>query len=306
MKLHSGDVIQFGVSAWRDEYDRGYSCGPLLGQPDERTELLFLKMQIAHGGISSVEAEAAVLALVTIENIKDLLLRICAPDKTKRVVTGACTWSRIWGPPVYACATYNADANITRDLALSWVHLHDRDDTEHLAALPLNALRERVEATPLDTHVLVSSELKLLRDKDAVHTHLDVFPPLKITVRGARIDFIGEHTLTREQVLKVLDTPGNTLLEAFEAAAVADEDWRAVESHALETLKAKEQGAPCYEKWVNSRAHLLFIEQHAPYHVRRLPNGGVLLATHPYRTLWRLWADALDLLGIRTEAGRPT
>jgi hypothetical protein len=32
--------------------------------------------------------------------------------------------------------------------------------------------------------------------------------------------------------------------------------------------------------------------------VRRLPNGGVMLATHPYRTLWPLWADALFLLGI--------
>jgi len=27
-------------------------------------------------------------------------------------------------------------------------------------------------------------------------------------------------------------------------------------------------------------------------------SSGVLLATHPYRTLWPLWADALFLLGI--------
>jgi hypothetical protein len=32
--------------------------------------------------------------------------------------------------------------------------------------------------------------------------------------------------------------------------------------------------------------------------MRRLPNGGVLLATHPDRILWPLWADALFLLGI--------
>jgi hypothetical protein len=43
---------------------------------------------------------------------------------------------------------------------------------------------------------------------------------------------------------------------------------------------------------------LAFIERHAPNHVQRLPNGGVVLATHPYRTLWPLWADALFLLGI--------
>jgi hypothetical protein len=42
-----------------------------------------------------------------------------------------------------------------------------------------------------------------------------------------------------------------------------------------------------------------WIEQHAPFHVRRLPNGGVRLATHPYRILWPLWADALHLLDIR-------
>ncbi|WP_437651507.1 hypothetical protein [Sorangium sp. So ce362] len=31
---------------------------------------------------------------------------------------------------------------------------------------------------------------------------------------------------------------------------------------------------------------------------RRLPSGGVVLATHPYRTLWPLWADALFALGL--------
>jgi len=53
-----------------------------------------------------------------------------------------------------------------------------------------------------------------------------------------------------------------------------------------------------HKVYVNSRKHLQFIQRHAPYHVRRLPNGGVLLATHPYRTLWQLYADALFLLGI--------
>jgi hypothetical protein len=258
-------------------------------------------MQLAHGGINSVEVEAAVLALVTLENIKDLFLRLCAPDEAKRVVTGACTWSRSWGPPVYACATYNADAQIARDLALSWVHLHDNDKIEHISGLSIDALRTRVEASPRDAHVSVSGELKLLRDKDAIHTYLDSPVPVHITVRGARLDLVGEHKMTRTQVLEALDTPVKTLLEALEAAAVPDEDWRAVEPHALETIKAKEQGAPSYEKWVNSSKHVRFVEQHAPFHVRRLPNGGVLLATHPYRTLWKLWADALLLLGIRTD-----
>ncbi|NUQ79852.1 MAG: hypothetical protein HUU21_40635, partial [Polyangiaceae bacterium] len=81
--------------------------------------------------------------------------------------------------------------------------------------------------------------------------------------------------------------------------AVPDDEWREAEAVALEMIEAKKQGAPTLEVNVDTGHHRRFIEQHAPYHVRRLPNGGVMLATHPYRTLWRLWADALDLLGIR-------
>ena len=107
--------------------------------------------------------------------------------------------------------------------------------------------------------------------------------------------------LTREQVLAVLKTPPATLLEALEAAAVPDDEWLRVEPLAIEMIEAKNQGAPTLEVNVTSGHHVRFIEQHAPFHVRRLPNGGVLLATHPYRTLWKLWADALLLLGIRTD-----
>jgi hypothetical protein len=44
--------------------------------------------------------------------------------------------------------------------------------------------------------------------------------------------------------------------------------------------------------------HVYFLVDHAPFYIRRLPSGGVLLATHPYRTLWPLWADALFALGL--------
>ncbi|MFS8071960.1 MAG: hypothetical protein ACMG6S_36790, partial [Byssovorax sp.] len=67
---------------------------------------------------------------------------------------------------------------------------------------------------------------------------------------------------------------------------------------ALETIEASATGVPTYKVDLTTRKHVQFIERHAPYHVRRLPNGGVLLATHPYRTLWQLYADALFLLGI--------
>jgi hypothetical protein len=56
--------------------------------------------------------------------------------------------------------------------------------------------------------------------------------------------------------------------------------------------------APTHQVDVTSRKHAQFLERHAPYHVRRLPSRGVRLATHPYRTLWPLWAHALFLLGI--------
>lgn len=58
------------------------------------------------------------------------------------------------------------------------------------------------------------------------------------------------------------------------------------------------EGEPSYEVRVATGRHVRFIERHSPYYVRRLPSGGLLLATHPSRTLWPLWADALLVLGI--------
>lgn len=108
----------------------------------------------------------------------------------------------------------------------------------------------------------------------------------------------GDIPLTCEQVLAALATPKETLLQALEAAAVPDEAWQAVEPQALERIEAMEKGSPTYIVDVTTGKHTRFIEHHAPYHIRRLPNGGVMLATHPYRTLWPLWQDALLLLGI--------
>jgi hypothetical protein len=49
---------------------------------------------------------------------------------------------------------------------------------------------------------------------------------------------------------------------------------------------------------LTTRKHVRFLEQHAPFRVRRLPSGGVVLSTHPFRSLWPLWADALFVLGL--------
>jgi hypothetical protein len=107
-------------------------------------------------------------------------------------------------------------------------------------------------------------------------------------------------------VLKVLAMPPATLLEALEAAAVPDEAWRAAEPQARELLELRRQledeaageVPPAFWVDVTTREHPRFLEEHAPFHVRRLPSGGGLLATHPYRTLWPLWADAIFVLGL--------
>jgi hypothetical protein len=127
---------------------------------------------------------------------------------------------------------------------------------------------------------------------DALHARVDAAP------HGTRISLAGDVELIREQVLAALATPPATLLEALEASAVPDDEWRAVEPLALETIRAAKEGAPTEEVKVLTGGHARFIQHHAPYHVRRLPSDGVLLDTHPYRTLWPLWADALFLLGI--------
>ncbi|WP_438033966.1 hypothetical protein [Sorangium sp. So ce204] len=94
----------------------------------------------------------------------------------------------------------------------------------------------------------------------------------------------------------------SSLVGALEASAVPDEAWRAVEPRARELvqelIEEPREGETSYEVNVATGRHVRFIEHHSPYHVRRLPNGGLMLATHPFRTLWPLWSDALFVLGL--------
>lgn len=264
--LSSGAKLEFAIECNGEGRERRYPSGPLCARPGDRADLLPWRLEIAvGGGARSVEAEAAILAIQIQHDIEDLMIHVCAPDTLARVTTGAWTEFADWGPPVKAFATYHADAaSVVRDLALSWVNLHDGDKTPRVAGMSLDALRARVEAAE----------------------------------RGARVAVAGSGELSREVVLTAMETSPGALLEALEASAVPDGEWRAVEPSALETITATKAGAPTYEVDVTTRKHVQFIERHAPYHVRRLPNGGVMLATHPYRTLWQLYADALFLLGI--------
>ncbi|WP_438039710.1 hypothetical protein [Sorangium sp. So ce128] len=263
--LSSGGVIEIAIECNGEEWERRYPSGPLCARPGDRSDLLPWNLRIALGGARSVEAEAAILAMQVQQDLEDLMVRLCAPDARARVTAGAWTEFAAWGPPIKACATYHTNAaSVAHDLALTWVNLKDGDKVPHAARMATDVLHARVDAAP----------------------------------PGARVAVEDGAELSREAVLKALTESPTALLDALEASAVADEEWRTVESAVLETIAATKAGAPTYEADVTSRKHVQFIERHAPYHVRRLPRGGVVLATHPYRTLWPLWADALFLLGI--------
>lgn len=271
-------IIVFGLKCYTDESERRRPWGPLRLDAGER-KWDFFPYEIAVGsGPRSVDAEAAVACQLIQGDIEDLLLRLCAPDASGRVPTGACANDDgDWNAPVETCATYNANATeLARDLALSWVSLHDKESASCIAGMSLEALHARVDAAS----------------------------------RGARVPMKGDSELTRslsrETVLKALAMPPAALLEALEAAAVPDDAWRAAEPQAHEIMEllrrlgeaAEGEGPPAFRAKITSPGHVRFLEEHAPFHVRRLPSGGVVLATHPYRTLWPLWSDALFVLGL--------
>jgi hypothetical protein len=316
-----GSRVEAGVSTkWRwlscygltlvccgEEYDRRFPTGPLRVTTSEWKDIFPNILELAAGSrVRSAEVEAAIASMVTQQEAEEILLGLCAPEARAGITTGCMICGTCWGAPIEAGATYHADAAmVARDLALSWVHLHDGDRVGRIAGLSLDALVARVEAAPQGAQVVVAPDVTHVYE----HRRLDYAGPKPQDERpthpgvvrvGPRARLPGDIELTREQVLAALSTPPATLLEALETSAVPDDEWRAVEPLALETLQATKEGSPTYEVNVSTGKHTRFIERHAPYHVRRLPDGGVLLATHPYRTLWQLWADALFLLGIRS------
>ena len=275
MLRHPERAICFGIACFAEEYERRHASGPLVLRVCDKSDFLSPDLDLVLGrGPRSIETEAAVAWLVIEDDLEELLLRFCASDASGRIPTGACTNAWDWVAPVDMCATYNANAaELARDLALSWVHLHDKGKIERAAGMSLEALRARVEAAPA----------------------------------GARVAMKGgsEHArwLSRETVLKALAASPSALLDALEASAMPDDAWRAAAPRAREILELTSQieeieGLPTWRVDTTTRRHVRFLEEHAPFRVRRLPNGSVVLATHPYRTLWPLWTDALFLLGI--------
>ncbi|XXT17628.1 hypothetical protein WME94_46100 [Sorangium sp. So ce429] len=325
--FNAGSELRVGLgSPWRwlgrhglslecygEDYDRRWPSGPLGVGTDEWKGLYPYCLEMAIGsGVRSVEAEAAMISMQMEQDVEGILLGLCAPDAHVRVTTGACAAVFRWPAPVEACATYHADAAaVARDLALSWVHLHDGDIVGRAARLPLSELVARVDAAPRGARVGVASHVERVDE----HETLDLHASRSRSERPTRDDAVrrvprvllpGDVEITREQVLQALSTPPELLLDALEASSLPDDEWRSVEPRAREliheiideTESTEREGEPSYEVTVATGRHVRFIERHSPYYVRRLPNGGVLLATHPFRTLWPLWADALLALGI--------
>ncbi|WP_437752717.1 hypothetical protein [Sorangium sp. So ce1389] len=304
-------LARFGLSlnCYGEEHERRWASGPLRVHTYEWKGLYPYCLEIAIGdGVRSVEAEAAMISMQFEQDMEEILLGLCAPDARPRVTTGACSAASSWSAPVEACATYHADAaSVARDLALSWLHIHDGDLVERAASLSMDALRARVEAAPRGARVGVASTVERVDehwglDRDASRSRA-VRPTRADAVRRVpRARLVGDEDLTREQVLAALSMPPATLVGALEASAVPDEAWRSVEPRARELvqeiIEEPREGEPSYEVNVATGRHVRFIERHSPYYVRRLPNGGLLLATHPFRTLWPLWSDALFVLGL--------
>jgi hypothetical protein len=307
----SGNICDLGLDCLGEEFIRrflGPGC-PLDAEVCDRDDFFRRRREIALGiGTRSAAVEAAIDATHIQADTEDILLRLCAPDEEKRVKTGAYGDVGDWHIAVEMSGTYHAEVSeIARDLALSWVHLHDGERVSRVAGLPLEALAARVDAAPRGARVgigttdeHISRHFRVDAEAEKDRDNRPASPDMKR--KGPRAIIPGDDLWTREQVLAALATPPATLLEALEAAAFPDDEWRAVEPLALGAIESKAQGAPTVEVDVSTGHHRRFIQHHAPFHVRRLPNGGVLLAAHPYRTLWPLWADALDLLGIRAKA----
>lgn len=261
-----------------------------------------------------ISVTAAMLGHFVQENLEQLFLSLCAPDAHPRVAAGAYPMVNKlyeqylvdnpgWRAPLEMAATYHGDHQVARDVAISWLYLHDGDRVASVLDLSLEELVARVEASPSGATVGLSSRgrhvIKHARDEWKEERDAWVCEAPHLLFRGPRPRFREDEDISREEVLAVLRTPSETLLDALEAAAIPDDEWRKAEKLALDAIAARQEGEPTAWMGVDEREQRTFLEQHAPYHIRRLDNGGVMIATHPYRYLWPLWSDALRLLDIR-------
>jgi hypothetical protein len=214
----------------------------------------------------SLALEASIVWHIAIQDCHELLLRLCRSSPA--ITSGGCMETVGSGVALTNGATYNADGYPGRDIALSWLHRHNPYDETVNAGVSIDALRELIEAAPPGTCVPI----------------LDA-----------------ENKLTREQVLVALALPAKDLVAALEAAAARiDPAWQAIQAENARVLGELEKASvDDMETLPLNGDHIRFIQNHSPAFVERLENGALILYAHPYRTLWPLWASALELLGIR-------
>ncbi|MDI1451923.1 hypothetical protein [Polyangium sp. 6x1] len=269
LKGCSGAAMEFGATVRCDRLlERSYGapvqCSSWMGGVLFPSRVALAKKR----GRSTVEMVAGVAWRMAVNDIYEILVRICTSSAA--FTTAGCSGGTPRHVPILNGSTYHADGNPMRDLALSWIDLHDDEPNKLAAGASIDALRARVEAAP----------------------------------RGSSISLLDESMLKREEVLAAMDLSPSVLVEALQVCAgKIDPEWRAVEPDVIQALNDMRDPAVESHEGVPSDSddHDRFIKEHTPSYVERLDKGGLVLLAHPYRTLWPLWADALALLGIRPK-----
>jgi len=210
----------------------------------------------------SLEVEAGLTYTYWMTDIYTLLIRLCTVNPA--ITTGGCGGH--WCMPITGSGSYHADGYVARDLARTWWHLVHAD-FKQTSGYSLADLRACVEASP----------------------------------RGQSLSPAVGVWFTREEVLAAMDVPKEKLLAALQAcAAETSPEWRAIEGDINRIRQTFEYREGADVEWTSfGPEHAAFLKKHAPFVVKQLDSGAVVMLASPWRNFWPLWSDALSLLGIR-------
>jgi hypothetical protein len=272
-RASSGRVLQLHAYARRDRISIVPGTSTLevgfCDEPFVEGELLPPAAVRFKGIETPMEFDAGVAWFIAINDTLHILKRFCTSHPA--ITMGCCLEGPRWGAPLTGAASYHADGYPGRDLALSWIHLHDKDPLDLAVGWTIDALRERVEASPPHSSIWI----------------------------------VDEDRITREHILAALDVPCKTLVETLDAAAKKfHPTWDSMMNAGFGTyLQALDDPkGPEKEAFLVTEEHIKLIEECSPAYVMHLDNNGLILCAHPDRTLWPLWSSALDLLGIRPQS----
>ncbi|HRI72642.1 MAG TPA: hypothetical protein PK156_50745, partial [Polyangium sp.] len=119
-------------------------------------------------GDLSILVRAAILGRIGQEHLDQVFLAMCAPDAHSRVKMGVYNMldkyyenlspgTNGWYAALEMAATYHRNHEVARDLAFSWLHLHDGRAVDSVVDLSLDELITRVEAAPVGASIGISS-----------------------------------------------------------------------------------------------------------------------------------------------------